>query len=214
MRILITGRRLVEVGGGAERSMLSLVRRLSRKHSVLIFNYAQSPVDRGADLVLVNWTMPAWLKRLCVPKKLKFLLNHRLSRRVLRRLISEYDPELVITQKPPIPWCEIPGAATIAFVRDLEYLTFFVHKDSRSPKGMLNYAIERAIGRVIKRQLRRADLVIANSEFVSARLAWLGVEAEVVYPFVELSEFICQSRRPEYITYISGSFMPHKMRGP
>ena len=154
--------------------------------------------------------MPKWLQNIYIPKQLKFLLNHNISQKKLIQLVEDFKPELLITQKPPIPSGQFKNIPTVAFVRDLEYISFFVHMNTKTAKGRLNYFIERRIGEKILKELKRMDLVIANSSFVARQLKKHDNDTEIIFPFIDISEFIAENHQPKYITYISGSFVPHK----
>lgn len=154
--------------------------------------------------------MPKWLQNIYIPKQLKFLLNHNFAQKKLAQLVENFKPELVITQKPPVPSGQFENIPTIAFIRDLEYISFFTHANHPTLKGKLNYFIEQRIGEKILKELRRMNLVIANSDFVARQLKKHGIDAEVVFPFIDISEFVAEKRQSKYIAYISGSFVPHK----
>ena len=209
MKILITTQHIDSIIGGAEQSLLTLAELLSKKHSVKFFNYSNNNVITEQ---IYNWTTPKLLKRIHIPQKLKFLLDYHYSIKQLRKLINQLSPDIIISQKPPIPYCLNlnNSCPVIVRVEDLEYITFFIHSEDKTPKGRVNFFLEKLIGKKIISELKHADLVIANSMYVSNKLKEKGISAEFIYPFIKLENYITTRKEPKYITFISGCLYPHK----
>jgi len=204
MRIITIGRALEKIGGGAERSLLSLVSWLKGRHEVVIFNFSHKPLEDTESMV--NRAIRK-LPLIHIPQE--FPLNYCYAMDKLKMLAEEFKPDLIISQKPPFP-IKLPNIPCIVFVRDLDYILYFAHKNAKSPIGRIKYIVEMFAGRKILAELKKVDLVIANSGFVAKSLKSFSIEAEVVYPFIDISEYRVEREAPEYLTFISGILCNHK----
>ncbi len=157
MRIIAIGRALEKIGGGAERSLLSLVSWLGERHEVVVFNFSHKALEDTESMVnRVIRKMPL------IPIPQEFPLNYYYATGKLKEFAEEFKPDIIISQKPPFP-IKLPNIPSVVFVRDLDFISYFAHKNAKSPVGKLKYFVERFAGKKILAELKKVDLVIANS---------------------------------------------------
>lgn len=192
MNILVISQGLSQPYGGAESSLLALIRHLSTEHQVTVVNGEAEPAGQPSLPGSVVY-IPYYVRLDIGP-----LPGLRSARRLLRRMWATHrlhsytrsvekkiKPDLVISQKPPFPYVSA-SALSVAFVRDLEFITYFGSSRERRP-SFRGYLQHRWGSRML-RNLARADLVVANSDYTRSILEAHTIRSTVIPPFISEAE--------------------------
>jgi len=208
MRILFSGYPSPFVGGG-QISALTLLKRLAQQHEVTAFGIpGQPPRDRTIPdrMGLYKQALPYLLGKRLFPYDLRILLMEIIAGNSLSKLIEKTQPELIIVQEPAV---EIPRrwkTKTLVFVRYYDY--WFNPFYSSWWKRIYNEPFSRFRSRRNLAILQEAHLVLANSKFTAKRLYEVGIEAEVVYPFIDLSSYkVPRTCRGDFILFIGPTYL-------
>ncbi len=187
MNVLMLARRIAPPGG-AERSAMTLARRLNTDHRTMVCGYgledADPPQEPSLELRSVRVTdrtrIPVELGRLCRYTELPLRF---------RRVADSFEPDIVFSQHEQ----SLLGARLRA-TRNVPHV-LFVHDGSVLPVwGRGGNPLTKTINSlsiplsslVFRYVLAHTDLVVANSEYMKQRVdrQW-GTDAAVVYPFIE-----------------------------
>ncbi len=219
MKILFTTGRIHQIGGGAERSATTLIRKLSEKHHVCVFNIVFEPQPEknpgliGSNIEIIDWNFPIKTKKtLRMPYHARLLSCDIQAQRELNKIARNFQPEIVIAQKPPVVYEDpIPSnkAPIITFVRDTEYLDPF----NIEHKCFIHYNtlfMKLRQKRMLK-LLKKSNLLIVASDFMREKLNGFGLSAEVVPPFIEFEKYASNPAGDrDSITMIAANLAKHK----
>jgi len=209
MRILFSGYLLPPATGGGNISALTLLKRLAQKHEVTVLGVAftssgQKKLVNG--IKLYEWRPSYLLRKRFLPHYLRSLLRDITAGRVIDRLSEKLNPDLVIVEPPTmIKLPRGPGAKSLFFVRHFSFrpITCYLSWRRRvynEPFAIIQSYRNRAI-------LRGADLVLANSKFMADALGQVGIEAKVIYPFIDLSSYKVPEASREFILFINPRYL-------
>jgi len=208
MRILFSGYPSPFLGGGA-LSALTLLKRLAQKHEVIAFGViadTSRKEELSCGIKLYEQKLPYLLRRRFLPYHLRILLMEIIAGNMLSKLIEKIQPELIIVQEPAV---EIPRkwkAKILVFVRCYDY--WFNPFFPSWWKRIYNEPFNRFRSRRNLAILQEADLVLANSKFTAKKLYKVGIEAEVVYPFIDFSSYkVPRSGRGDFILFIGPTYL-------
>lgn len=207
MRILFSGYPSPFLGGGAI-SALTLLKKLAQKHEVIACGMTAHPSRKeelSCRIKLYEQKLPCLLRRRFLPSYLKILLIEIIAEKITCRLIEEIQPDLIIMQEPAIRILTRRKAKILVFVRHYNYWLagFYPSWWSR----IYNEPFNRVRGRRNLKILREADLVLANSKFTAQALNQVGIEAKVVYPFIDLSSYKVREGSREFILFIHPTYL-------
>lgn len=206
MKILFAGHSLFDSFGGGPITSYSLLRELSKKHTVYVLGIEaeRRRYFRQDNLNIFEIPTFWFLKRF--PWHLRFLLVENCFQKIIRNFTEEINPDIIIndslallSRRPRqkaknivlIQSLDGPGVEDkTVFANKIYNLPFFIIRHNRN-----------------KRFLNKADLVITNSLFMQRKLFEYGIESEVVYPFIELKNYIISkdfnSYEQKYITFVN-----------
>ena len=207
MRILFSGYPSPFLGGGAI-SALTLLKKLARKHKVIAFGVTVQPSRKeelSCGIKLYEKRLPYLLRRRFLPHHLRILLIESVAGSMAGRLIEEIQPDLIIMQEPAIRILRRRKAKILVFVRYYDYWLGDFY--SSWWRRIYNEPFSRIRSRRNLRILQKADLVLANSKFTAKALNQVGIEAEVVYPFVDLSSYKVPEVNREFILFVHPTYL-------
>ncbi len=220
------GRSLGTGGGG--KSLYSLLSNLKQDMEiyVLCFNNSISAIKifkNGLHLRNVNyfvvpkfWQITEWFRDIK-------------QQRIFREMISDIKPDLIISQRYANPSAvrggHKNGIPTIAFVTSYKYLYPYkeiipdkekeviaveggeIKKYLRYLRDICEYPIAKNFVKRNREAIKKTNVVVVNSKFM-AKIAEESykIMPEVIYPFVDFSEFKADERNPKYITFIRPAF--------
>jgi len=186
---------------GGDLSALTLMKRLSDKnHKIFVFQVSKKPPShKYANINIHNWDPPEFLKKRYLPYEMRNLLTEVLAKQKVKKLLLKLDPELVIFQNLFFS-LNVP---TVVFIRAHE-----LGLTSAYPRHKKIYNEPFALIRRYK--LKKATLLITNSNFMASVLRCYGLVAEVVYPFINLESYRIRGKKSgKYILFVK----PTKLKG-
>ena len=198
MKIVFVGRNILKPRGGAELSATILLRKLTKSHQLMVFEVVDEICKSHDNTEWSNryeWVQPKMLQWHIAPYEMRCLTCEALLAKELNRWCSYVKPDLVIMQhffSTVIGKMSIP---TILFIRDDSGINM------SSPWLRKLYNLPFASLR--RRKIRRANLVVANSHFISGVLRNFRIYSEVIYPFVKMENYKIYGKiDPKFITFI------------
>lgn len=207
MKILFSGYPSPFAGGG-QISALTLLGKLADRHEVATYGIAPESPDKSQlpdQIRLYGHELPHFLEQRLLPHYLRRLLMEVMFSKGLSKLVEDTEPDLIITQEPPV---KIPGtseAKILLFIRAYDY--WFGSFYPSWWRSIYNEPFNRLRKHRNLMILRQPDLVIANSKFTARELYAHSIEAEVVYPFVDLSSYeIPSPGRGDSILFVNPTY--------
>lgn len=213
MRILVISQGLAQPRGGAEASLLSLVRHLALSHEITVVSGESCPHGSPFGKEVTFETYKIRSMKFAVP-------GFRGVRRIFRRIMNTRDlyshaktieqttaPHLIISQKPPFPYTS-NTTPTAVFVRDLEYIDFFGFS---SLNAFLTRGLQSWWGRRMLARLKESTVVIANSKYTQSALQKKGVTSTYIPPPVVSSSL--SALQPNFdgpVIFLSATMSTHK----
>lgn len=219
------GRSLRTGGGG--KSLYSLLSELKQEMEIYVLCFNNKLPERNFSkngLILRNANYFVFPKFGKITEWFRGIKRQR----ILREMISDIKPDLIISQRSAIRSAVLEGnkngIPTIAFVRSYEDLSPYkaiipdkgkevIAVEGGKIKKYLLYirdVCENPLSRnLVKRNreaIRKTNLVV-NSKFM-AKIAEESykIMPEVIYPSIEFSEFKADERNPKYITFVRPTF--------
>jgi glycosyltransferase involved in cell wall biosynthesis len=208
MRILFSGYLLIPAAGGGNISALTLLRRLARKHEVTVLGAAFEP-SACKELVdgvrFCRWQESYLSRKRLLPYGLRLLLQDVMAGKIVSNLHRELDPDLIIAESQPmIKPPENSEGRTLSFVR---LCNFGPYSWYPSPWSRIRNQLFDSIRTLRNRRiLQRVDLVLANSQFTADALHQVGIKAEVVYPFIDLSSYEVPTVSREFMLFVNPTY--------
>jgi len=207
MRILFSGYPSPFLGGGA-LSALTLLKRLAQKHEVIAFGViadTSRKEELSCGIKLYEQKLPYLLRRRFLPYHLRILLMEIIAGNMLSKLIEKIQPELIIVQEPAVQIPRKWKAKILVFVRCYDY---WFNPFFRSWwKRIYNEPFNRFRSRRNLAILQEADSVLANSKFTAKALNQVGIEAEVLYPFIDLSSYKVPEASREFMLFVNPRYL-------
>lgn len=198
MKIFFMGRNILKPRGGAELSATILLRELSKSHQVMLFEAVDETYVAHGKIEYSDryeWIQPKIFQWHIAPYEMRCLAGELLLAKELKRWCSDTKPDMVIMQhffSTIVGRMSIP---TILFIRDDSGINI------SAPWLKRLYNLPFASLR--RRQIRRADLVVANSKFIAEVLRKFRIPSEVIYPFIGIENYKIHGKYdPKYITFI------------
>ena len=198
MKIAFVGRNIMKPRGGAELSATILLRELSKSHHVMLFEAIDEICVSHENIEYPDryeWIQPKIFQWHIAPYEMRCLACELLLTKELNKWCSDTKPDMIIMQhffSTVIGRMSIP---TILFIRDDSGINIsapWLRKLYNLPFTSLR-----------RRQIRRADLVVANSKFMFEVLRKFRIQSEVIYPFIGIENYkIHRKIDPKYITFI------------
>jgi glycosyltransferase involved in cell wall biosynthesis len=183
--------------GGGVASMESLADMLGEQHEVEVFT--------------VN--PHRWLPELPFPvevKKSLLLFLGLLESLSFYRELSDFDPDLVLSQHEPALLGSLITAPQVLFLRG----SFFLSRSYETTKAegaidglssIINRTISLLNDRFYAGVIKESKLVLSNSEYTAEQYRRNnGIDSAVVYPFIETSEFETESNG-DYVLHVNPS---------
>ena len=230
MRILFSAESFYPFIGGAEISARTLLERLAERNEVYALCVGRENKDFKIGRIsvkqrlnpIVRISFPLRHEQLTYPAWLGLCIGNLGWKKSLRGIIAEIKPDVILTQldfaPSTIDIAKENNVPSFLFVRSYKHIcpVGFIKKDPLSCDGncwtcipwtsKLQFPFLKVVMKWHKTAIEKADLILANSDYVKRVIKhFLGVESEVVYPFIKLSEFKVGKRNPEYITLIGPS---------
>ncbi|WP_128904877.1 glycosyltransferase family 4 protein [Halorubrum amylolyticum] len=187
MRIVGLARQLGRPGG-AEESMRTLFENLAANHQTVVFGHANRKSNRGGTVTRQVFTTDADLPPIVrLPGMyLEFYLRFRHD-------LKKFRPALIFAQHELALLGTRQDAPQVLFLRDESLLYSDPSKDETRQTARKR-AERAAKRRLYEKVIYGSDLLIANSEHTAKKYEqqW-DIIPEVVYPFVDVSEFKVES---------------------
>ncbi|MCQ6962760.1 glycosyltransferase family 4 protein [Methanolobus chelungpuianus] len=216
MNILISVENFYPAIGGAEISLAALAQKLAEKHKV----YVVQPGEKDETICLneihvVKKMIPSFFSRWLV--RSYQILKSSYWAKNLEVEINKIRPDLIITQlnfaPVSIDMAVKHGVPSILFIRSYEHFCPIGFINGTDCNKKCNSCIPLkskhhflCLTRWLKwnsNAIRNADLVIANSYFVSSLTKmWYGVEPSVVYPTIKNERYQSDFESKQYISII------------
>ncbi len=208
MKILVAAGRIRSIGGGAEKSLLSLLQDLSDRHHIKIFNIVFDDYER----IETKWDTEDWKwpdLREIKPHHRALLKKDRLAQMALEGVFMQFKPDLVIAQYPPVIYLNSFDVPIITFVRDLNYIKHYEH--SSTVRKLYNLPFIALKRRRMLEGLRESNLFITNSNFMREQFLLYGIDSSVIYPFIDCKKAEQTSDRIDGpVSLIAANLGPHK----
>jgi glycosyltransferase involved in cell wall biosynthesis len=220
VRILFAARNYMPASGGAEKSMQTLLTRLADGHDVnVLCAGSEGSVSKKAGVNVEVASMPYRLR-----PAYHWMGLYRLMgwwRGVVEKKIVELKPDMVFTQldftPPVVEACAGKSVPCVVFVRSFEHFCpdGFVRVDPTSCNSKcwscysdilkpFHYPFIKKIQSMHKRALNAADLVLSNSGYMRGVVKdFSGVESEVLYPFIDYTQYRIPENTGECITFLN-----------
>jgi len=222
MRILFSGERLHPPESGGDLSILTLLERAAKEYEVeaiIVGEKDEVEIYKNIKIHRVKTfysKLPSWVKRYFLNKKWFNVLDEFLKNK-------KYD--LVITQAVLSPATTIVskehGIPVFLFIRGYENFCISHFRDLEKPvkhdckkyasfKYRIQYPFFERVIKWHREALRKADLIACNSKFVKSIAEMYGAKVDdIIYPAVEVKNYITKRKNPIYITFIT----PAKRKG-
>jgi len=202
MKIFFIGLDLINPTGGGEISSITLLRELSKNHDVSAFSIVKSLDEEKLEqknfpFEVIPHLVPSHTRTNLIPSEARKVAREVSSWKKIKTLLTKRNFDLVITQNVSVIPLPPESSKTIAFVRDQEFAL-----ESFLPWHKRIY--NKPFIAIRRRYLKRNDLILANSCFISNLISRFGIDSKVVYPFIDLSSYVVEEElQPEYITFIN-----------
>lgn len=228
MKILISVQYFFPPVGGAERSLITLAKKISEEHEVCILQSGNYNEARKIDNInILVQKVPLLYKLIWFDKFSSPNWHYHISplilqatywEKVLEKKINQIKPDLILTQlnfaSPTIDIAVKHNIPSIVFIRSC---------DQFCPIGFINgtdcdkqchncIALQNKIRFLhVKKWLNwnyksigNSNLVVANSRFIANLTGELcNVNPIILYPSVNLTKYNCQNGQKEYITLVN-----------
>ena len=234
MKILISVQHFSPAIGGAEYSLLTLAEYLSEKHDIYVLqsgrnddikkldksNITIQKIHNSHKLISYNKLFSPWWVYHISP----VIFQAKRWKKILENKINDIKPDLIITQlnfaPPSIDIAVKYDIPSIIFIRSYEHFCFvnFINgtdctrqcKKCINLQNKIHFFAAKTWLEWNKKAIRNANLVIANSNYVSnITREWYGVNPIVLYPNIYLKKYKCEQYSRKYITIIN----PTKSKG-
>lgn len=205
MRILYAGQSLAEPGGGGELSALAMLRKLAAYHDVRVVGAASEDSRKSSckEINVFNYALPA--------AKGVFLQSGHTAREARFREIicdhlSRFKPQLVLLQQPGylLPGDLEKDTRLVMFIRSPLCFGCWDPTPVRWRRAVLS-ALTYSRFRKFQPLLRRADLIISNSNYMRDELLRKRhLNSVNIPPLIEANEAAGQATPSsrEYITLV------------
>jgi len=231
MRILLSVKNFYPPRGGAALTIYTLIRYLSKKHEVIVVQRGKSNSTlrvNGIRIFFRRLFTTGDFRYASV-----FFENKRWLR-ILKKIVSRIDPDVILTQLDLVPStievARLYKIPSIIFIHDYRHICPFQFFDldpfscdkkcwlcklkTKSKaiytlkyiRHLLEYRFVEYMQKWNKKSIENADVVIANSRFMSNVLThWFDANVKVVYPFIDYFSVRSRLSRKEqqYITFIN-----------
>lgn len=225
MRILVSAKYLYPFHvGGAEISLDSLIKELSRKHEVFVVCAGNEDATFQRNKVTI--IRKKILNKIFGFNALINLLNFNKWKKIVYQQIQYINPDLILTQldfaAPTVLTADRFKILNIIFLRSYEHFcpnNFFLKDYKECDKKCCNcfspfsyYLLRFFIKRMFKSHeiaLKKCNLVIANSNYMSSVCKTIyGVKSEIVYPFIVLKNYVSDNKyfKKSKITFMGNGF--------
>ena len=198
MKIAFVGRNILKPHGGAELSALLLLRELLKSHKVLLFEIVSKTCVADQHSEWSNrheWIQSKIFQWRIAPYELRCLACELLLNKELEKWCNDIKPDMVLMQHFFSTAVGRKGIPTIVFIRDDSGINISA--------PLLSKLYNMPFAALRRRQIRRADLVVANSKFTAEVLQNFRIQSEVIYPFIETENYKIHGKfNPKYITFI------------
>jgi glycosyltransferase involved in cell wall biosynthesis len=228
MKILVSVQYFYPPVGGAEHSLISIVKKLAETHDIYVLQLGEYEKTRELDQIkLINVKIPLHYK-LMLYDQLKsprwiyhlspIIFQAQYWKKNIEEQISEIDPDLIITQlnfaPPTVDIAVKHNIPSIMFIRSYEHFCPIGYINGIDCNGQCNNCISLQnkihylhVNKWLKWNLnaiRNSSLVIANSKFIANITNEIcAVKPVVVYPTIDTKKYHCKSDLKEFITIIN-----------
>ncbi len=198
MKIAFVGRNILKPQGGAELSALVLLRELSKSHHVMLFEAVDEICMSHGNIECSDrceWIQPKIFQWHIAPYEMRCLACELLLTKELKKWCNDIKPDMILMQHFFSTAVGRKGIPTIVFIRDDSGINISA--------PLLSKLYNMPFAALRRRQIRRADLVVANSKFIAGVLQNFRIQSEVIYPFIEMENYRIHGKfDPKYITFI------------
>jgi N-acetylglucosaminyldiphosphoundecaprenol N-acetyl-beta-D-mannosaminyltransferase len=184
LRVLIVSRGLYPPNGGGELSLLAIAKHLQLAGASVAMLYHGAAHPPGFEAHFLPEPIAGlgmWMRQ---------VLNHAPWRRCIALHLRQTQPDVVITQQETsaavVEAARAESVRSIVMIRGTDFLRLPAHDHPGAWRHYMQAPAFFEAKRRYLQSLRRADAVVANSEFIRAAYEPpVGRSADVVYPAVD-----------------------------